>query len=492
MEPEPLLEEARSGSFFSYVAGVAYQALTYHQVQGLVVENDRTDLPIKKGLSSSAAICVLVARAFNLLYGLKLTVRGEMEMAYQGEISTASQCGRMDQGCAYGQRPVLMTFDGARLATREVSLGGPLHLLVVDLKAQKDTRTILARLNAAYPFAQGGVSQGVQELLGATNRRMVHEAVDALEQGDAQQLGALMVEAQAEFDHHAEPACPEELAAPVLHRVLAYEPLQAHVWGGKGVGSQGDGSAQFVCRSAADQDAAADIVARELGMDPLKLTLDPDAHEQRRAAFAVTRDRARLRTAVIPAAGRGTRLFPATKAIKKEMFPLVGHDGVARPALLVMAEEALSAGVERLVIVTQPGDVEFVPGILRRAARRRPLRAAARQRAARRAAYRGDRAAGDVRRAGSAGGVRARGILRAGGGGRRAVPADAGRLRVPVAQHEDLRAADGRCVRAARRERGRRGARAGGGDRVSRGGGRHVDRGSPAARPERAGGEARL
>src|SRR3990172_767205 len=74
-----------------------------------------TDLPIKKGLSSSAAVCVLTARAFNRVFDLKMTTRGEMELAYQGEITTPSRCGRMDQGCAFGSRPVLMTFDGDRL-----------------------------------------------------------------------------------------------------------------------------------------------------------------------------------------------------------------------------------------------------------------------------------------------------------------------------------------------------------------------------------------
>ena len=44
-----------------------------------------------KGLSSSAAACVMVARAFSLLYGLKLTPRGEMEMAYRGEVKLASK-----------------------------------------------------------------------------------------------------------------------------------------------------------------------------------------------------------------------------------------------------------------------------------------------------------------------------------------------------------------------------------------------------------------
>ena len=81
------------------------------------------------------------------------------------------------------------------------------------------------------------------------------QAIDALRSGDAQELGALMVEAQAAFDRFAMPACPEELTSPVLHQVLTYGPLQPHIWGGKGVGSQGDGSAQFVARSREDQQA---------------------------------------------------------------------------------------------------------------------------------------------------------------------------------------------------------------------------------------------
>lgn len=112
MEANALLEEAQKGGFWSYVAGVAYQILTHYHVRGLVIDNYKTDLPVKKGLSSSAAISVLTARAFNRVYDLKMTTRGEMEMAYQGEITTPSRCGRMDQGCAYGDRPILMTFDG--------------------------------------------------------------------------------------------------------------------------------------------------------------------------------------------------------------------------------------------------------------------------------------------------------------------------------------------------------------------------------------------
>jgi len=120
MEPKALLEEAQQGGFWSYVAGVAYQILTHYHVRGLVINNYKTDLPIRKGLSSSAAICVLTARAFNRIYDLKMTVRGEMELAYQGEITTPSRCGRMDQGCAFGNRPILMTYDGDHLDVTEL------------------------------------------------------------------------------------------------------------------------------------------------------------------------------------------------------------------------------------------------------------------------------------------------------------------------------------------------------------------------------------
>ena len=104
MERKALLEQIQQGGFFSYVAGVAYQLMVHYRVRGLEINNYRTDLPIKKGLSSSAAVCVLVARAFNRTYDLKMTIRGEMELAYSGEISTLSRCGRLDQGCAYGNR----------------------------------------------------------------------------------------------------------------------------------------------------------------------------------------------------------------------------------------------------------------------------------------------------------------------------------------------------------------------------------------------------
>ena len=343
MESRALLEEAQRGGFWSYVAGVAYQILTHYHVRGLAIHNYRTDLPVKKGLSSSAAICVLTARAFNRIYDLKMTTRGEMELAYQGEITTPSRCGRMDQGCAFGNRPILMTYDGDHLDVAELRVPRDMYFVIVDLQAKKDTMEILARLNRCYPFAQVEVERGVQELLGPINKRIVHQAIEALQAGDAERVGALMAEAQAFFDRYAAPVCPEELSAPTLHRVLNYEPLKPHIWGGKGVGSQGDGTAQFIARSAADQQAVIEIIERDLRMPCLTLTL---------------RAGQKVRKAVIPAAGFGTRLFPASKATKKELFPIVDRDGVARPAILLIVEEALKAGVDEVIIIVQKHDLE--------------------------------------------------------------------------------------------------------------------------------------
>lgn len=343
MEPTILLEEAQRGGYWSYAAGVAYQILTHYHVRGLVINNYRTDLPIKKGLSSSAAICVLTARAFNRVYDLKMTIRGEMELAYQGEITTPSRCGRMDQGCAYGNRPILMTFDGERLDVTELRVPQDMYLVIVDLQAHKDTMEILARLNRSYPFAENETERGVQELLGAINKRIVHQAVEALQQGNTERLGTLMGEAQAFFDRYAQPACPEELTAPVLHRVLNYESLKPHIYGGKGVGSQGDGTAQFLARSEADQQAVIEIIEHDLGMPCLTLTL---------------RAGQKVRKAVIPAAGFGTRLFPASKAAKKELFPIIDRDGIAKPAILLIVEEALKAGIDEVIIIVQEHDLE--------------------------------------------------------------------------------------------------------------------------------------
>jgi UTP--glucose-1-phosphate uridylyltransferase len=64
----------------------------------------------------------------------------------------------------------------------------------------------------------------------------------------------------------------------------------------------------------------------------------------------------KVRKAVITAAGRGTRQYPASSAVQKEMFPLVDRDGLTKPVVQIIGEEALDSGIEEICIVTAPGE----------------------------------------------------------------------------------------------------------------------------------------
>lgn len=335
MDTAKLLETAQKGGYFSYVAGVASYINDNYSVGGVKITVERRDLPIKSGLSSSAAICVLVARAFNQLYNLKMNVKGEMQAAFRGEQRTPSRCGRLDQACAYGVKPLLMEFDGVEIDTKVIRVGTTFHWVIANLMASKDTIRILADLNRAYPFANSESDRMVQEALGLDNLRYVSEAKRCLEAGDAPALGQLMVSAQENFDRKVLPASME-LKAPVLHSVLADPKIREWTYGAKGVGSQGDGMVQFLARGEKECRELQEYLQKEKGMPSFTLTLKPGQT---------------VKKAVIPLAGFGTRVFPATKCLRKCFMPLLDTDGMLKPALLIMLEQLLEAGIEDIALI---------------------------------------------------------------------------------------------------------------------------------------------
>ena len=114
--------------------------------------------------------------------------------------------------------------------------------------------------------------------------------------------------------------------------------------GGKGVGSQGDGCVQFVARGLEERRELGAYLAETYGMDCFDLDLVPPKA---------------VRKAVIPAAGLGCMMYPATKAVRRELFPVVTPDGVCKPVILSAVEEALAAGIEEIAIVVRPGEKEL-------------------------------------------------------------------------------------------------------------------------------------
>ena len=334
MDELELKRIAKSGSFFCYCAGVASYMLEWYKVGGVRIKITGMTLPMKSGLSSSAAICVLVARAFNLLYNLNLNTLGEMNIAYLGELRTSSRCGRLDQACAFGVKPNLMTFDGDEIEVRSLNVKRHLYWVFADLCAEKDTIKILSDLNKAYPFPNSDAERAEHEALGEKNLELVNQAIKCMAEGDAEGLGKLMTEAEALFDAQVAPMS-EALYAPKLHKVLADPQILPLVWGGKGVGSHGDGSVQFLARSEEAQQQLVGYLNAQ-GMKAYSLTLKP-VHT--------------VRKAIIPVAGFGTRLYPATRALKKDFFPIPCPDGMVRPVILILLEELVQSGIEEICLV---------------------------------------------------------------------------------------------------------------------------------------------
>jgi UTP-glucose-1-phosphate uridylyltransferase/mevalonate kinase len=340
MQSSELRAIADTDSYFSYGAGVASYVKDHYTVGGLKITIRKMTLPTKKGLSSSAAICVLIARAFNKLYALNLNIRGEMDIAYKGEQRTRSRCGRLDQACAFGVVPVCMHFNGDDIMVERLIIKDYFYWVFADLNAKKNTIKILNDLNKCYPFAETDLDHKVHEALGERNQNIIRRAIEYFKNGNAMELGKLMIEAQEIFDTMIAPASPVELAAPKLHSFLKDKTIMSLAFGAKGVGSQGDGAIQFLAKDEKAQNLLSKYLL-EKGLTPFILTIKP-CHK--------------VRKAIIPIAGYGTRLYPSTRFVKKEMLPLIDKDGLVKPAILILLEQLNDAGIEEICLVVGSED----------------------------------------------------------------------------------------------------------------------------------------
>ena len=205
---------ASDGGFYAYVAGTLLCLIDHEfygpllQSHGLKIDNYRTTLPMKKGLSSSAAICVLVVRCFAAAYQIAIPLQEVMSLAYHGEMRTPSRCGRMDQCVALGAGGLaLMEFTGdasSPCSIYPISIPTPLYLVVADLHAGKDTVVILRTLNSCYPTADNETQLGIH-IYAQNNIQRIAAAYTALTTGDVIGLGAVMIEAQQCFDRSVMP-----------------------------------------------------------------------------------------------------------------------------------------------------------------------------------------------------------------------------------------------------------------------------------------------
>ena len=80
-----------------------------------------------------------------------------------------------------------------------------------------------------------------------------------------------------------------------------------------------------------------------------------------------------VRKAIIPVAGFGTRLYPATRCMKKDFFPIPCPDGMVRPVILILLEELMQSGIEEVCIVLGSEDERQQYRLLRTSALSRSI-----------------------------------------------------------------------------------------------------------------------
>lgn len=271
MKKESLEEQIKNNTFYSYICGVALRMKEKYKVSGIKIEITKMDLPMKKGLASSAAICVLAVRAWNQIYNLNLTTEEEKELAYEGEHLAGSKCGRLDQICASGKKLYKITFFKDYAKTEEIKVKEPLNMVIADLNSYKDTKKIMQDLNKCFPFPHNEKEKVVHEMVGIKNKELVEKAKQCIENGDKETLGRILNNAQKLIDR-ASIVC-NELEAKVLHKVLEDKTIKTYSFGGKGIGSGGDGAVQILARDKQAQDMLIEYLNNTLKMNAFKVDL---------------------------------------------------------------------------------------------------------------------------------------------------------------------------------------------------------------------------
>ena len=289
----------------------------------------------KKGLSSSAAICVLICKAYDKIYKLNMSYQDYMKISYEAERNIGSMCGKMDQIVAYESKTSLMEFKNDEINIKKIEVGCDLHIVYVDLNGKKDTKKILSRLNSIYPFPKNKNEKNIINYFGKMNTKIVEKATCLLKDGKVKELGKLMSDTQKLFDKYVSIMCLEELSAPLLHKLLNDKYIKTVTYGGKGVGSGGDGSIQFIAKDEKMQKKLIKYLKETYKMNAYPLNINK------------TKD---INKAVIPLAGLGSRMRPFTNVIPKGFIPIVKKNKLV-PMFYLLIEELIDAGISNICLI---------------------------------------------------------------------------------------------------------------------------------------------
>jgi len=253
-------------------SGMRIRFLRADEVEGLRGPGRRLiDLPVKKGLSSSAAVCVAVAAAVDIISSGLVKEAGsafaaeEMEryadLAYRAERGILGiNCGQMDQYAASFGR--LLYVDCSTSPAKVKPLSPPIELPIVigDTGQEKDTPRILAWLGKRFGEKEGGFMEGMMNIV-----RIVEEAREELERASPrrERIGELMNDNQFYLERYLKVSGSCPVSPSNLDRLVGAA-IDAGALGAKLSGS-GGGGAMVALSEPGDQEVVADAMRRAGG-----------------------------------------------------------------------------------------------------------------------------------------------------------------------------------------------------------------------------------
>jgi len=244
-----------SKSSLKYVNAVVIAILERYpdaRVQGLDLEIT-SSIPMRKGLSSSAALCVSTARALSKVWGLDLSVDDVIMISYKAERGILGiGCGMMDQTASAHEYPLYMDFSNG-FEYEGIDLKRLIPIVVGDVGGQRDTELILNTLNDAYFRKRDPL---IVRTLGRDIPSIVKRARVEMEgRCRLEELGRLMDESQRCYDEGLRPFVEEELGSALLYRALEAA-KDSGALGAKWTGAGGAGS---IIALASDMDSREDL-----------------------------------------------------------------------------------------------------------------------------------------------------------------------------------------------------------------------------------------
>lgn len=234
--------------FFNIAAGVTLVMMQNFEIHGIVIKTTNQKIPIGRGLSSSAAFCVMIVKSFNEIYHLGLSLDDIKYYAQLGENTALSPCGNLDyEGVTASD---LIWYDFLNKTSTAVEIPNNMFLTLVPLK-KKNTGIILETLQKSFPYPHSSREEIIKLFFTTVSPFITKEALLAL--NDMARLGQIMNYYQKMWNGMIAPQS-QVLQDTESTKLIFNSEIQKWIYGGKCIGSHGDGAVELLCKTAETQD----------------------------------------------------------------------------------------------------------------------------------------------------------------------------------------------------------------------------------------------